>query len=158
MFSIKKMQRGLKMVWIAPLCLSEQKTKFQRKLFSFCFFAIKGKGVRKRGLQKIEDFFTFLAQAWYPDDNSAGVSTLAPVLPINWPGTCLLSTQFFIWKEAHWRHLKTIFVKQNFQSGQSTPFWALYISLSASTSWGFSDNFLIAANLWDTIALISIDW
>lgn len=41
---------------------------------------------------------TFRAQAWWPDESSSWDRTLTPVVPVNWPGSCLLRAQFCIWK------------------------------------------------------------
>lgn len=40
---------------------------------------------------------TFRAQAWWPDESSSWDRTLTPVVPVNWPGSCLLRAQFCIW-------------------------------------------------------------
>jgi len=52
----------------------------------------------KEGI-KSSNVFTFLAHACWPDDSSLTLRTLTPVVPVNLPGSCLLSAQLLIWTQ-----------------------------------------------------------
>lgn len=91
---------------------------------------------------------TRFAHAWKPEASSFVDKMLAPVLPVNWPGTNFELAHADIWNEKDgeivlgWLDQSNNFIK--FVSVTRTSFCVLYISLIASESIGLSCNFRIA--------------